>query len=103
MLGNEFAVEARESPQSVSVIDPFSQFSIIPVLYSLQDKRAQYLLCVQAIAPGLGMFQTTLQIPTHFVYQVAVLVNEIRDGLQYWFQAHTLIVKFQIGKADLGN
>jgi hypothetical protein len=102
MFGNEFAVEASESPESVSVIDPLSQFAVIPVLHSLQYKRAQYLLCAEAIAPGLGMVQTTLQIPAHFIHQVAVLVYEIRDSLQHWLQAYTLVVKFQIGKADLG-
>jgi hypothetical protein len=102
MFGNELAVETRESPQSISVSDSFSQFAVIPVFHSLKDKRAQYLLCRKATSPGLGILQTTLKIPAHLVYQVSVPVNEIGDGLQHRLQAYTLVEEFQIGKADLG-
>jgi len=103
MFGNELTVETSESPQSISVSDSFSQFAVIPVFHSLQDKRAQYLLCRKATSPGLGILQTALKIAAYLVYQVSVLANEIGDGLQHRLQAHTLVEKFQIGKADLGG
>jgi hypothetical protein len=101
MFGNALAVETSESPQSISVSNSFSQFAVIPVLHSLEDKRAKYLWCREAIAPGFGIPQTTIKIPAHLIYQVSVLVNEFGDSLQDWLQAHTLAEKFQIGKAGL--
>ena len=74
---------------------------LIPSLHALQHKRAQYLLCVEPMAPGHRMFQTICQISAYFIYEVAVLVYEIGDSLQHWLHAYTLIEKFQIGKADL--
>jgi hypothetical protein len=60
-------------------------------------------LCRETTPPGLGIFQATIKIPAHLVYQVSVLVNEIGDSLQHWLQADALIEKFQIGKAELGT
>jgi hypothetical protein len=80
-----------------------AQFALTSVVHSLKDKRTRYLLCRQAIPTGLGIFQTTLEIPAHPIYQVSVYVNKIGDSQQNRLQPHTLVEKVQIGKADLGH
>jgi hypothetical protein len=95
------AVETSEFPQSKAVTDALSQFPVLPVLHSLEDKRTQYLLGGEAVAARIGILQATLKIPAHLVYQVTVLVNEVGDGPQYRLQANTLVQEFQIGETDL--
>ena len=101
MFGNSLAVEMSEFPQSIPVIDALSQFAVLPVLHSLQNKRAQHLLGAEAVATFIGILQSPLKVPAHLVYQVTMLVKEFGDGLQQGLQANTLLQEFQIGKTDL--
>lgn len=103
MLGNELAVETSESPQGISVCDPFAQFAVIPVLDPHQSERAQHLLCAQPVPPDLGIFQATLQVAAYLLDQVSVLVDKVGDRLQHRLQAHALAEEFEIGKTSLGD
>jgi hypothetical protein len=101
MFGNTIAIKTRESPQCIPVRDPFTQFSVIPVLDPHQGQRSYHLLCGKTVPSGLGILQTALQITSYFLDQVSVLVEKFGDRLQRRFQAYALGKEFDIGKTDL--
>ncbi len=82
VLGHRLAEEIREAAQGVAVGDPFAQFAIGPVLDAHQNQRAQHLGRSQPAASGLGVFEAALQIASHLLDHLFVLVQKVGNALQ---------------------
>ena len=60
MLGHGLAVETGELAQCISIINAFAQFTVIPVLVTHQNERAENLLRGQSTASGFWFLQTAV-------------------------------------------
>ena len=101
--GNGVAVEIGKAAQGKAIVDAFAQLAIIPVLDAHENQRAQGLRGGNAVAPGVGVLQSTLQILAHVLDQRGMVVQEVSDALQRGIEVDTLVPQFEIGEAELGD
>ena len=102
VFGNGVAVKVREVAQGVSIVNAFAQLAIIPVLHPHEDQGAEGLRGVDAAASGERFPQAPLEILADHLDGLAMLLQQVGDGLQGSIEVEALVEELQIGEGALG-
>src|SRR5215813_11385091 len=93
-LGTDWALKSANC-RSVS------PSAIVKILHSHQNERAQHLLCRQPLATSIGSLEAAPQIAANGLDYLFMLIEEIGDRRERWFQNYSLPQQLPVGEAEL--